>query len=201
MISFLRITLPACLSATLALLACLAMPAATSDEQVDKYQWLEEVSSPRSMAWVKAENERSAKILENDPHFAPFESAALQVLQSPERLPHPEMTGDTVYNTWQDATHILGILRRTSRSDYLTAQPHWQTVLDFDALAEKEGQKWVSHGHTCLYPGDEECLVSLSIGGEDANTMREFNLKTGQFVPDGPGWLCLTTLETGHCLD
>ena len=31
-------------------------------EQQDKYQWLEDVSSPRSMAWVKEEDERSAKV-------------------------------------------------------------------------------------------------------------------------------------------
>jgi hypothetical protein len=33
-------------------------------EQDDKYQWLEDVSGERSMAWVNAENERSAKALD-----------------------------------------------------------------------------------------------------------------------------------------
>jgi prolyl oligopeptidase len=32
-------------------------------KQDDKYQWLEDVSGERSMAWVNAENERSAKAL------------------------------------------------------------------------------------------------------------------------------------------
>ena len=37
-------------------------------------------------------------------------------------LPIPSINGSDIYNTWQDATHVRGILRRTSLSDdYLTA--------------------------------------------------------------------------------
>jgi prolyl oligopeptidase len=157
----------------------------TPAEAVDKFQWLEDVSGERSMAWVRAENERSSKILENDPRYADLAATALKVLESKDRLPVPSLKGGSVYNTWQDAAHTIGILRRTSLSDYLTAQPHWQTVLDYDALAEQDKQKWVQKGLTCLYPGNELCLVSLSAGGEDADTLREFNLTTGKFVAGG----------------
>jgi len=151
----------------------------------DKYQWLEDVSGDRSLAWVKAENERTAKVLESDPRFADLQATALKVVESPDRLAIPAINGDQVYNTWRDADHIRGILRRTSLSDYLTAQPHWQTVLDYDALAKQDDQKWVQKGRSCLYPGNELCLVSLSAGGEDAVTLREFNLQTGKFVEGG----------------
>jgi prolyl oligopeptidase len=157
----------------------------TPTESTDKYQWLEDVSSERSMAWVKTENERTAKVLESDPHFAGLEATALKVLESPDRLPYPEINGSDVYNTWQDAEHVRGILRRTSIADYLAAQPHWQTVLDYDALAKQDNEKWVQKGLICLYPGDELCLVALSAGGEDAVIMREFNLKMGKFVEGG----------------
>jgi prolyl oligopeptidase len=157
----------------------------TPSETADKYQWLEDVSGERSMAWVKAENERSAKVLENDSHYAGLEATALRVLESPDRLPTPSLNGDDVYNTWQDADHVRGILRRTSLADYLAAQPHWQTVLDYDALARQDNQKWVQEGRSCLYPGNERCLVALSAGGEDAITLREFNLQTGKFVEGG----------------
>ena len=159
--------------------------AQTPPEPQDKYQWLEDVYGNRSLAWVKAENERSAKVLESDPRFAELETAALKVLESPDRLPTPDLKGRDVYNTWQDAAHVRGILRRTSLSDYLTDQPHWHTVLDYDALAKQDNQKWVQKGLACLYPGDELCLVGLSAGGEDAQTLREFNLKTGKFVEGG----------------
>ena len=157
----------------------------TPSESPDKYQWLEEVSSARSLAWVKAENERSLKVLESDPHYKPLEAAALKALESPDRLAMPNLNGGDVYNTWQDADHVRGILRRTSLADYLTAQPHWQTVLDYDALAKQDNEKWVQKGRTCLYPGNKLCLVSLSAGGEDADTLREFDLQTGKFVEGG----------------
>jgi len=42
----------------------------TPDASTDKYIWLEDVNSPRSLAWVKAENARTAAVLEADPRFA-----------------------------------------------------------------------------------------------------------------------------------
>jgi prolyl oligopeptidase len=154
-------------------------------DQPDNYQWLEDVNGDRSMAWVKAENERSAKVLEADPRFAEFKAEALKVLESPDRLAFPVFRSGTVYNTWQDAQHIRGIVRRTTLADYLTQQPHWETILDYDALAKADNQKWVQHGLNCLYPGDGICLANLSAGGEDADTQREFDLKAGKFVEGG----------------
>jgi prolyl oligopeptidase len=154
-------------------------------QETDKYLWLEDVSGERSMAWVKAENERSAKVLESDPRYPTLEADALKVLESPERLATPDLNGTDIYNSWQDSQHVRGILRRTTLANYLTAQPQWQTVLDFDALGKQDNEKWVNHGRSCLFPGNELCLMALSAGGEDATTMREFNLKTGAFVPGG----------------
>jgi prolyl oligopeptidase len=155
------------------------------DDQPDKYQWLEDVSGDRSLAWVRAENERSAKVLESDPRFATLQAEALKILESPDRLPIPVFREGEIYNTWQDAEHVRGIVRRTSLSDYLSAQPHWQTVIDYDALAKQDNEKWVQKGLNCLYPGDGLCLVALSAGGEDAVTMREFDLKTSKFIDGG----------------
>ena len=97
----------------------------------------------------------------------------------------PELKEGTVYNTWQDAEHVRGILRRTTLADYLDPEPHWQTIIDYDALAKQDKQEWVANGLNCLFPGNSLCLVSLSAGGEDADTLREFDLKTGKFVEHG----------------
>jgi prolyl oligopeptidase len=163
----------------------LAQQGPSDSTDTDKYVWLEDVSSDRAMNWVKDENERTAKVLENDPHFAAYHEEALKLSQAPDRLPYPDLRGGDVYNFWRDAEHVNGIFRKTSLSDYLTTQPKWQTVIDYDALGKQDSVKWVSHGLDCLYPGDHYCLVGLSAGGEDADTMREFDLKTGKFIEGG----------------
>jgi prolyl oligopeptidase len=171
-------------------------------ELPDNYQWLEDVNGARSIQWVKAENERTAKVLEADPRFAAFRADALKVLESPDRLADPHFREGTVYNTWQDAEHIRGIVRRTSLADYLTAQPKWQTVLDYDALAKADNENWVKDGLNCLYPGDGLCLAGLSVGGQDANTLREFDLKTGKFVgPDAGGFVLSKSKQSTAWID
>ena len=151
----------------------------------DKYLWLEDVSSPRAMAWVKAEDDRSAKILQADPRFADDSATALKVAEDPHRLTLPDLRGNDVYNFWQDQNNIHGLLRRTSIADFASADPHWQPVLDIDALDRQEKTSWVFHGAACLYPGDRYCIVNLSVGGEDASTAREFDLQAAKFVDGG----------------
>ncbi len=165
-----------------------ALPAGaqqSNPEQPDQYTWLEDIHGERPMAWVNAENARTAAVLEKDSHFAPLEADALKVLESPERLAMPQFRDGVVYNTWRDAEHVRGIVRRTTLKDYLTAEPKWETVLDYDALSKEDKQSWVGKGLDCLQPDNELCLVGLSAGGEDAITLREMNLKTGKFVEGG----------------
>jgi prolyl oligopeptidase len=162
-----------------------AAPSEPSSDTTDKYLWLEEVRSDRALGWVSSQNQRSSKVLESDPRFVQLQAEALKVAESPDRLASPRLNGSDVYNTWQDATHVRGILRRTSLEDYLKATPDWKTVIDYDALAKQDNEKWVARRRVCLYPGDEFCLISLSAGGEDADTMREFDLKAGKFVEGG----------------
>ena len=58
-------------------------------------------------------------------------------------------------------------------------------MLDIDALATAEGKNWVYKGATCLPPDETRCLVSLSDGGKDAVTVREFDRATRTFVDGG----------------
>jgi prolyl oligopeptidase len=154
-------------------------------EQSDKYGWLEDIHGEKPMAWVKAENARTAAILEKEKPFEGLREDALKVLDSPDKLPFPQFRGRMVYNTWRDKDHVRGIVRRTSLESYLTAEPKWETVLDYDALGRQDQKSWVGKGLTCLEPEQEHCMVALSVGGEDAVTLREFNLKTGRFVEGG----------------
>jgi len=154
-------------------------------EQPDKYVWLEDIHGEKSMAWVKSEDERTQSVIEKSSHFAALQAEALKVLDSPGRIAYPESYAGYIYNKWQDAEHVRGIVRRVSLEEYLKPEPKWETVLDYDALSRTDHQSWVGQGFVCLDPQDELCLASLSAGGEDAVTLREFNMKTGAFVEGG----------------
>ena len=80
---------------------------------------------------------------------------------------------------------MRGIWRRTTLDDFSQAEPAWETVLDLDALSAAEKANWVWEGADCRWPEERRCLLLLSDGGEDAVTVREFDLVTKQFVPGG----------------
>ena len=151
--------------------------------------WLEEVEGEAALAWVTAQNERTLAELEADPRYAGFEAAALEVLNSSERIPYGSVRDGYVYNFWQDETNVRGLWRRAPLESYATDTPAWETIVDFDALAAEEGANWVYKGANCLRPavagGEWRCMVSLSDGGKDAVINREFNLATKQFVEGG----------------
>src|SRR5689334_21241331 len=177
---------------SLVLLACCAvLPASTLAQQAtkadttDPYLWLEEMNGARAMEWVKAENAKTAAVLEKDPRWESIYQAALTMAQAKDRLPFVSHLGGELYNFWRDSAHVRGIWRKTSLASYRTASPTWTTVLDLDALAKSENANWVFHGYTCQQPAEKRCLIFLSDGGEDANTIREFDLTSRSFVKDG----------------
>jgi len=149
--------------------------AATSD---DPYLWLEDVSSPKALQWVESHNAKSTAVLEADPRYQRFYSQALDIAQAKDRIPVGEFIGGQVYNFWQDEDHVRGIWRRTSEQSYASGDPQWETELDLDALAASEKANWVWKGTQCDRPAERRCLISLSDGGEDAVTVREFDLPT-----------------------
>ncbi|WP_312138593.1 prolyl oligopeptidase family serine peptidase [Brevundimonas sp.] len=158
---------------------------ATTDA-TDPYIWLEDVQSPRVDAWVAEKNKHSLGTLQSDPRYEGLYQQALDILQSRDRIPGVSIQRDgSLENFWQDAEHVRGIWRRTSMDSYNTANPQWETILDFDALAAAEGANWVYKGATCLAPEGRYCLISLSDGGKDAVTIREFDKVTKQFVEGG----------------
>ncbi|HLY06834.1 MAG TPA: prolyl oligopeptidase family serine peptidase [Rhizomicrobium sp.] len=152
----------------------------------DPYLWLEDVNSPRAMAWVHAENDKTTAVLEKDPRYNALYADALAIAEAKDRIPVPQtFNGGNIYNFWQDADHVHGIWRRTSLADYKNADPHWQTILDLDALSTAEKANWFYKGADCVEPSEKRCMISLSDGGEDAVTVREFDLDSAKFVAGG----------------
>ncbi|MGX1776171.1 prolyl oligopeptidase family serine peptidase [Nocardia brasiliensis] len=171
----------AAVCAVLTVAACGGRDAAPDDP----FLWLEELDSARAHSWVAAENEKTLGVLEQDPRYAENLATAKELGNAPDRLPMPRLVDGRIANFWQDPAHTRGIWRVTSVADYESAQPNWTTLLDLDALAKTEGENWVWKGADCESVRGTRCLISLSEGGEDAVTIREFDVTTGQFVVDG----------------
>ena len=156
-----------------------------ADNTDDPFAWLEQVDSERAMAWVRAENAKTTGVLENDPRYAGLYKDALAIAQAKDRIPQPRFVGGAILNFWQDADHTRGIWRRTTLSEYRKPVPAWTTVLDLDQLAKAEHANWFWSGATCREPEERRCLIHLSDGGEDAVTLREFDVRSAGFVDGG----------------
>lgn len=152
----------------------------------DPYLWMEEIEGTRAMDWAKAQNARTLPKLQGDPRYASLEAQALAILNAKDRVPSVSFAGDgSLRNFWQDAEHVRGVWRKTTLESYRTATPAWETILDVDALSKAENANWVFKGASCLPPHDTRCLITLSNGGKDAVTIREFDTVTRAFVPGG----------------
>ena len=185
----------------LGLLAAGAAVAAEVDN--DPYLWLSEIHGARALAWVKTQTEKSDKLLRADPIYQRTHDAILKSLDVQDRIPKVILDHGDAYNFWQDASHVRGIWRRTTIADYAAKAPHWETLLDLDALDAAEKTPWVWQGADCA-PGGDLCLLKLSPGGGDAAAVREFSLKTKTFVEGGfrlpEAKLTATYLDAGHVL-
>ncbi|MGE0283121.1 MAG: prolyl oligopeptidase family protein [Rhizobiaceae bacterium] len=151
----------------------------------DEFLWLEDRDSERAKEWVAEQNARTISELQSDPDYQPMFETALKLMTAEDNLAFGAEIRRKVYNFWQDAKNALGIWRRTSVDSYKTDKPEWETIIDFDALAEKEGVRWVFNGATRLYPDFSRSLLSMSPDGGDAAELREFDIDTKTFIDDG----------------
>ena len=151
----------------------------------DPYLWLEDVTGARSLAWVREQNALSTKELQASPNFESIRARLLSILDSKERIPYVAKHGAYYYNFWRDDKNPRGLWRRTSLAEFKKPQPAWETVLDLDKLGAAEKENWVWKGYDVLYPTYDRCLVFLSRGGADAIVVREFDLKSKDFVQGG----------------
>ncbi|MCK3684770.1 prolyl oligopeptidase family serine peptidase [Maribellus sp. YY47] len=171
--------------------------------QNDPYLWLEDVDAQKSLDWVGKWNDKTLKVLMSQPGYQEMYEKDLEIYNSTDRIANPSIIGNLVYNFWQDEEHPRGIWRRTALQSYLGGDPHWETVIDIDALSEKDGEKYVFKGATGLYPDYNRFLINLSKGGGDAVVIREFDainkvfLQNGFYIPEAKGgasWIDLNTL-------
>ncbi|HEX4370660.1 MAG TPA: prolyl oligopeptidase family serine peptidase [Rhizomicrobium sp.] len=158
--------------------------AVTNPAMTDPYAWLEDIHGAKPLAWVKDQNRKSLAVLKADPRYQKNYSSVLDVLDAPDRIPSGSLDHGFVYNFWQDAKNPKGIWRRTTIADYANPSPHWDVLLDVDALAKAEKENWVFEGAECAFK-ETRCLIRLSRGGGDAVVVREYDLKARHMAQDG----------------
>ena len=173
------------LTGSIAFTVMVSTQSSVNAQTPDPYLWLEQVDSPRAMAWVRAENHKTVAELEKDPRYSGLYNDALAIEEAKDRIPTPNTLDHAIFNFWQDSDHVRGIWRRTTPESYLSAAPQWTTVLDLDALSKAEKANWVMQGTTCTEPDEHHCMLSLSDGGEDASAWREFDIPSSRFAPRG----------------
>ena len=117
--------------------------------------------------------------------FERMRAEALEILDTDARIPYVRRRGDFLYNYWRDAAHPRGLWRRTTLESYRTDAPEWDVLIDLDALAAADDEKWVWAGAEVIEPDYSLALVELSRGGSDATVVREFDMATREFVVDG----------------
>jgi prolyl oligopeptidase len=151
----------------------------------DPNLWLEEVTGAKPLAWVQERNAETMAALTRRPGFQETSDRILKILDSKDRIPFVTKAGPYYYNFWRDDRNQRGLWRRTSLDEYRKPAPAWETVLDLDELAAREKADWVWQRAEILKRPGDRCLIQLSRGGSDATVVREFDLKSKQFVSDG----------------
>ena len=165
----------------------------------DPYLWLEEIEGQAATAFA---DQQSKSTLEKfgTAGFAADRDTLAAIYDRPDNIPFVSRRGGFLYNLWKDATSPRGLWRRTTLDEFRKPDPNWETLLDIDKLAADENEDWIL-SWVEMFRG--RAMLSLSRGGSDAVTLREFDVDAKSFVRDGfvlpeakgsVGWLDRDTL-------
>lgn len=150
----------------------------------DPYLWLEDVEGERALDFVEAQNRRTLQKF-GGAQFAADRDALAAIYDRPDNIPFVTRRGGLLYNLWKDANNPRGVWRRTTQASFRTQSPDWEILLDIDRLAADEDVDWLL-SWTSTRPGNHpRAIVSLSRGGSDAVSLREFDMDRKAFVADG----------------
>lgn len=138
----------------------------------------------RALDWVEAQNTATLRRF-SDAGVAEDRKVLKAIFDRPDNTPLPNRRAGKLFNPWKDAANPRGVWRVTTLDSFCRDVPDWDVLIDVDALAASEGEDWVWRGAVSLPPGHDRAIVHLSRGGSDAVVLREFDLSTRKFVPDG----------------
>jgi prolyl oligopeptidase len=147
----------------------------------DPYLWLEEIEGQRATAFA---DQQSTATLEKfgTAGFAADRDTLAAIYDRPDNIPFVARRGGFLYNLWKDAYSPRGLWRRTTLDEFRGPDPSWETLLDVDKLATDENEDWIL---SWMQIRHGRAMLSLSRGGSDAVTLREFDIDAKSFVQDG----------------
>lgn len=149
----------------------------------DPWLWLEEIEGKQALDFVARQNQLTLAAFGGKAYERDRDILAA-IYDRPDNIPYVSRRGDDLHNLWKDAANPRGLWRKTTLAEFRKASPAWETMLDIDQLAADEGEDWLLSSITSLR-GTSRAILSLSRGGSDAVTLREFDLDTKSFVTDG----------------
>lgn len=149
----------------------------------DPWLWLEEIEGKQALDFVARQNQLTLAAFGGKAYERDRDILAA-IYDRPDNIPYVSRRGDDLHNLWKDAANPRGLWRKTTLAEFRKADPAWETILDVDRLAADEGEDWLLSG-IATTPGSSRAILSLSRGGSDAVTLREFDLATKSFVADG----------------
>lgn len=149
----------------------------------DPWLWLEKIEGKQALDFVARQNQLTLAAFGGKAYERDRDILAA-IYDRPDNIPYVSRRGDDLHNLWKDAANPRGLWRKTTLAEFRKASPAWETMLDIDQLAADEGEDWLLSGIAAT-PGSSRAILSLSRGGSDAVTLREFDLATKSFVAAG----------------
>ncbi|MDF0494060.1 prolyl oligopeptidase family serine peptidase [Bradyrhizobium yuanmingense] len=149
----------------------------------DPWLWLEEIEGRQALDFIERQNSLTLAAF-GGKAFEQDRDILAAIYDRPDNIPYVSRRGNDLHNLWKDAANPRGLWRRTSLAEFRKADPAWETMLDIDQLARSEDEDWLLSGIATM-PGSSRAILSLSRGGSDAVTLREFDLATKSFVANG----------------
>ncbi|MEQ8743681.1 prolyl oligopeptidase family serine peptidase [Parasphingorhabdus sp.] len=153
------------------------------------YRWLEDNADPKVRKWVKNQTSKTRTHFMQGAGFDAMKERFLDEYRDTSKIPaffFVSQQNGYYYVVEQSSENPLGILQRIAVTDFSSVSRQWEQLLDIDLLAENEGTSWfVNLMYLRVSPSGERAIIPFTIGGEDAATLREFDLVSKEFVKDG----------------
>ncbi len=164
-----------------------ALIAAASPAHADELEWLEKHDDPKALGWAREKTAEAKAALMALPGYQGILTELQTVLKANAPIADMALMGPRAVRLFRDAAHPKGLLQIADRGK--DGSPGaWRTVLDVAAYGKAAGKPYAlnwGYGSSCLPPAYDRCLLGFSDGGSDELALREFDMKTGDFVAGG----------------